>query len=90
MVIGMKDKNNKFKLPVVKYKALQLRNFHQIPFQLCYFIQKLDSNSDIEWIKYLIGQTEMMLRVRGFYKKYPQIEEEFNKVIIEDSKKFNW
>lgn len=83
-------KNNRINLSILKYKTLQALKNKSIPFELCHFIQMLDHNSDVEWITYLMYQSEQMLRVKGYYKKYPEVEKQFNNQILDDSKRFNW
>lgn len=78
-----KTKKNKAKLEVVKYYALQLRGRYQIPYRLCYLITQLEKGSDLELVEYLLDACEHYLRVRGYYKKFPQIEEKANKEIEE-------
>lgn len=78
-----KTKMNKAKLEVVKYYALQLRGRYQIPYRLCYHITQLEKDSDLKLVEYLLDACEHYLRVRGYYKKFPQIEEQANKEIEE-------
>lgn len=78
-----KTKTNKARLEVVKYKALQLRGRYQIPYRLCYHLTQIDKDTDFEVVEYLLCTCEHYLRVRGYYKKFPQLEEQANKEIEE-------
>ena len=77
-----KKKSNKIKLAVVKYKALELRANRQIPLQLAHHINLLTNDDDKAWIEYLMIQSQHMLRVKGYYKKFPSLEKEFNDIIV--------
>lgn len=76
------------KLEVVKYNALKLRKNYQLPYQLVYYINQLDKESDINWVKYLVSMSEHLLRVKGYYKKYPIAEEDANEQLRNDFNKF--
>lgn len=78
----------KISLAILKYNALKLRKTWQLPYKLVYFITSLDKDSSLEWIHYLTMQSEHYLRVKGYYKKYPDIEAEVNKIIEKDFKDF--
>lgn len=79
----------KIKLEVLKYNALKLRKNFQLPYKLVYFINQLTSDSDINWFKYLISMSEHLLRVKGYYKKYPIAEQDANEQLSSDYRKFN-
>lgn len=74
----MKAQHIKSKLSTLKYNAIKLRAQHQLPFMLCYYITQLNEHSDVSWIEYLIAQSEHMLRVKGYYVRYPYIEQQFD------------
>lgn len=77
----MKAKHIKNKLSTLKYNAIKLRAQHQLPFMLCYYITQLNENSDVSWIEYLMALSEHMLRVKGYYIRYPEIEQQFDEEI---------
>ena len=70
--------SDKLRLARIKTNAIKLRVNSQIPSYLMYLINKLDENSSIDLIKSLMGQCEHLLRVKGYYKKYPTIEKQVN------------
>lgn len=84
----MKKSKGKFSLEVLKYNALDLRKKYQLPYKIVYFIEQLTIDDSIEWLNHLKEQCELMLRVKGFYKRHPDIEEQYNKSICEDYLKF--
>ena len=55
----------------LKYNAFLLKNKSQIPNLLFDYIVTLDKNSDIEFVKCLSNLAEHLIRVPGYYKKYP-------------------
>lgn len=75
---------NKLKLEIVKYNALKLRRTYQLPYQLVYYITQLNELDNVEWVTYLMSMTEHLLRVKGYYKKYPQAEQEANTQLKHD------
>lgn len=79
----------KIKLEVLKYNALQLRKKRQLPYLLVYYITQLTSDSNINWTSYLMTMSEHLLRVKGYYKKYPVAEQDANEQIKHDYYKFN-
>lgn len=70
--------SDKLILARIKTNAIKLRVNAQIPSYLMYLINKLDENSSVDLIKSLISQCEHLLRVKGYYKKYPSIEKQVN------------
>lgn len=81
-------KKSKVSLAVLKYDALRLRKKFQLPYKLTYYIMQLTKESDVNWVNYLIHQSEHMLHIPKYYKKYPDIERECNEIIESDYKKF--
>lgn len=71
-------KKIKNQISSLKYNAIKLRANYQLPFKLCYYITQLSETSDISWIEYLMAQCEHMLRVKGYYVRYPYIEQQFD------------
>lgn len=89
-VMTMKKSHNRkgFLLGNVKNKALLLRKNYQIPYKLCYYIQHLTIESSDDLIKYLMSLCEHCLRIKGYYKKYPDIESSVNNEIDEGIKQY--
>ena len=75
------DKFVNHRISILKVNALKLRANYQIPYYLTYLITKLDKCSDVSLVVYLRTQCEHMLRVKGYYKKYPQAEEECERIL---------
>lgn len=71
------------KLSIIKNNAIKLRANYQLPYYLVYMITKLTDKDDISYIKFLMSSCEHLLRTKGYYKKYPQVE----KSITEELKK---
>jgi len=78
----MKKLNN-LQLSRLKSKALELNKSHQIPFVLAREIFELKVDYDSKYVALVMTLTEKFLRVKGYYKKYPQEEQEATKVIKE-------
>lgn len=71
-------KKNKIKLSVIKYNALKLRGNYQLPYLLVQCIYVLKDNDEVSYVRFLMNQCEHALRSKGYYKKYPQIEKQYN------------
>lgn len=71
----------------LKNNALKLRGTNQLPSYLIYLILKLDKNTSEDIIRYLMACSEHMLRLKGYYKKYPSIEAQYNNELKEYFKK---
>lgn len=82
----MSKKTSKFKLFQIKTKALDLRKNYQIPYKLMYYISKLDDNSSEEVVKFLLSSTEHLLRVKGYYRKFVDIEHQVNASLEQEMK----
>lgn len=78
---------NKSKLAMLKYQAIKLRANYQLPYKLVYYISQLTKDSPVELVRYLAYQSEHMLRVKGYYHKYPKVEEMYDKDVTEDYNK---
>lgn len=63
-----------FKLARIKFNALELLKRHQLPLYLVHLINNLTGNENDAYIRCLMQFSEFYCRVRGFYKKYPDIE----------------
>lgn len=74
----------RIKLEVLKYNALKLRRSFQLPYQLVYYINQLTFDTDVKWVSYLVSMSEHLLRVKGYYKKYPQAERDANAQLKQD------
>lgn len=80
----MKKISNKVLLFRLKKLSIDLRSNYQIPYELCRLIRNLDNDSSLNEINYLKSQCEHLLRVKGYYKRFPSIEVACNKNIIAD------
>ena len=85
----MKMKIN-LKISKIKSNALKLRASHQLPYVLTFEIMKINKDSDDKFVRYLLVQSEHMLRVKGYYKKYPLAEKECEKIIKADLEKLGY
>lgn len=81
---------NKKNLSALKFNAIKLRNNHQLPFFLAYAITKLDKDSDIKVVEYLMKQSDHMLRVKGYYKRYPEIGKKYDELVKSDLSKLGF
>lgn len=70
-----KAKNNKALIWILKNKALELRKNYQLPFHLTKLIYSLKGDEKVSYVVVLKELTEQWLRIKGFYKRYPQTEE---------------
>ena len=80
----MKKLTNKVLLIRLKKLSIDLRSNYQIPYELCSLIRNLNDSTSLDVINYLKSQCEHLLRVKGYYKRYPSIEVACNKNIIAD------
>ena len=81
---------NNVRIGLIKDKTLKLRVNHQIPLELVKEILKIDKKTDEKKVRYLMELTNHLLRVKGFYKKYPSVHDECNKKIKEDLRKLDF
>lgn len=80
----MKNKNNlkvNYKISLLKHNALKLRANYQLPYVLVLEITKINKETDVNLVKYLMAQSEHMLRIKGYYKKFPTVEKECNEML---------
>lgn len=70
-----KAKNNKAVFHFLKNKALELRKNSMLPFYLTKLIYALKGDENVKYINFLRVCTEEWLRIKGFYKRYPQYEQ---------------
>lgn len=75
------------RIALIKKNTITLRAQYQIPRYLAKLILDIDKNTSIEYISDLILLTNMYMRVKGFYKKFPQFEEIYKQEIVEYFKK---
>lgn len=83
-------KKNKTTITMLKYYALKLRANRQLPFYLCYLIQRLDGTEEVNYISFLKQLSEHLLRIKNYYKRYPQAEDEAEKSIKEGLTKLGY
>lgn len=81
--------NNNVRIALIKDKALKLRINNQLPLGLVKEILKITTQTDIKKVRYLMECSQHLLRVKGYYKKYPTIHDECNKKIKEDLDKMD-
>lgn len=67
----------------VKKNTITLRSSYQLPLYLTKLILDLNVHSDEVYIKDLMNLSTLYLRVKNFYKKFPQFEEVYKKEITE-------
>lgn len=80
-------KQEKKLLAKSKNSAIKLRVEYMIPSELVRAIYKLDDRATEKDIRYISELIEHYIRLKGYYKRYPQIEKKFNEEIIELLKK---
>lgn len=80
---------NNVRIGLIKDKALKLRVNHQLPLELVKEILKIDKKTDEKKVRYLMELTNHLLRVKGYYKKYPSVHDECNKNIKDDLRKLD-
>lgn len=68
----------------IKVNAIKLSVNKQIPVYLASLINKLTIDTPKNVVIYLMSQSEHMLRLKGYYKKYPKVEQEFTRQLKED------
>lgn len=81
-----KAKNNKTLIWILKNKALELRKNYQLPFHLTKLIYSLKGDEKVSYVVVLKELTEQWLRIKGFYKRYPNMED-IAKLSIQDTLK---
>lgn len=69
---------NKIKLSVLKYNALKLRGDNQLPYLLVKCILELKNEDSESYVRFLMNQCEHAMRTKGYYKKFPDIEKQYN------------
>lgn len=79
----MKKKTPKIKISTLKYHALQLRTNKQLPYLLCKYITDLKGDESKRYITWLMVMSEHLLRIKGYYTRYPLEEESANNLIKE-------
>lgn len=79
-----KKKSNKSKIAILKYQALKLRANYQLPFYLVYLINQIDDQTPVVVVQFLMTQSEHLLRTKGYYHKYPKIEDDCDRLLKEE------
>lgn len=69
------------KLAKLKKLALDMYIGNHITQKMCVLVQRLSNTDDLEYIALITALYEKYLRVRGYYKKYPQEKEITNREI---------
>lgn len=77
----MKIKNNKINIATLKYYSIILRANYQLPYYLTYLIRQLDVNTDVKIVALLSRLSEDLMRLKGYYKKYPNAENSANELL---------
>ena len=85
-----KAKNNKAAIIFLKNKALEARKYSMLPFFLTKLIYALTGAESVRYINGLKECTEKMLRIKGFYKKYPDAEDDAKKHVIAIMSKYGF
>ena len=80
----------KIPLRIIKCKALELRSKRQIPLYLAKLISELTGKEDTKYVQVLLEMSEHMLRVNGYYKKYPDEDKQCEEIIKEALQKFGY
>ena len=68
-------------ISTIKTNSIKLLINHQLPKQLVVYINKLDDDSSLKEIEFLKTLSEHYMRLKGYYKKYPVVHDEYNKEI---------
>lgn len=69
-----KLKTNKTKIAQIKYQALQLRTNKQLPFYLVKLINELTGDEPIQYVQWLLQMSKHFMRLKGYYKDFPEAE----------------
>lgn len=83
-------KKHKITIATLKYRALELRKNYQIPFYLVYLINQLDGTEETKYIQTLKEFSMHTLRVKWYYKLFPNAEKETELVIKNGLKKLGF
>lgn len=71
-------KKNSLRLARVKTKTLELNALGQLPYELVRRIVNLSNEDSKEKVAYYMELVQHYLRVRGYYKKYPEASKTAN------------
>jgi len=80
-------KTSNLQLAKLKNAAMKLRANYQIPYVLWDLIRNLNVYSSLAYINSLKADAEDLIRIKGYYKKYPVKESVVNKDL---SLKYSW
>ena len=72
---------NKINISTLKVYAVRLRANSQLPFYLYYLISQLTPQTDIKIVALLSRLSEDLMRLKGYYKKYPNAEKSANELL---------
>lgn len=67
----------------MKYQALKLRNNKQIPYYLAKCINDLTGEENTTYVRWLIEMSKHYLRLKNYYKEYPEADEEAERQLKE-------
>lgn len=81
---------DKISLGRIKTNAIKLSVNKQIPVYLASCINKLTIDTPKNVVLYLMAQSEHLLRLKGYYKKYPKIEKEVTEQLKADLEKLGY
>lgn len=87
LIIVKTKKTSNLQLAKLKNAAMKLRANYQIPYVLWDLIRNLNVDSSLAYINSLKADAEDLIRVKGYYNKYPVKESIVNKEL---SLKYSW
>ena len=73
----------KSKIAIIKCRTLELRANKQIPLILAKMINDLTGKEETKYIQFLLEMSTHLLRVKNYYKLYPDAEKEANVLILD-------
>lgn len=80
----------KSKLAIIKYQTLELRSKRQIPMFLAELIYDLKGDEETKYVMFLLEMSKHMLRIKGYYKMYPDSEIEAKNIIKDGLQKLGF
>lgn len=75
------------KIGKIKYNSVNARANYQIPLGLYELISALNSECSLEQVEYLVNSSYHYFRVKGYYKKFPKLDDEYSLIIKEEYQK---
>ena len=73
----------KSKIAIIKCRTLELRANKQIPLILAKMINDLTGKEETKYIQFLLEMSTHLLRVKNYYKLYPEAEKEAKVLILD-------